>query len=61
MKKEDIIRLFNDFKASYDEETADNIWSEHNKVFNYYWKDKILSDNVRDLNEAELDQVIRNV
>ena len=59
MKKEDVVRLFNDFKASYDEETADIIWSEHNKAFNDYWKDKILDDSVRELNEAELDQVIR--
>lgn len=59
MKKEEILRYFSDFRANYDEDISAEIWRIHNKTFNDYWKGKILNDSVKELNEAELDQIIR--
>lgn len=59
IQRQEIIQLFNNFIASYDETTSIRIWNEHNKVFSDFWNNVILNDSVKELNEAEVDQIIR--
>jgi hypothetical protein len=59
MQEQEILRIFNDFKANYDENASDEIWESHSRNFNNYWRDRILDDSIKELDEAELDKIIR--
>ncbi|MEW5816240.1 MAG: hypothetical protein AB1798_12695, partial [Spirochaetota bacterium] len=59
MRKEEIIRLFNDFLKNYDEETKNIIWKKHSEAFRSFWNDKILNGSIKEISESEVDQVIR--
>jgi hypothetical protein len=59
MQKEEITKLFDEFLKSYDEEEKTSIWKEHSQTFRDFWNNKILNSNVKEINEAEVDQIIK--
>lgn len=59
MTKEEIVKLFNEFLASYDVEKHRQIWIEHEKTFRRFWKEKILAYSTTPLSEADYDPIIR--
>jgi hypothetical protein len=50
LKQEEIIKLFNDFKLA---------WDDYSRRFQAFWKEKILNPQVKELNDAEIDDIIR--
>ena len=59
MEKQKIIDLFNEFKTTYDEEAKATIWSDHSRHFREFWNTKILNRGIHDLNESEIDDIVR--
>lgn len=59
MQKIEIVSLFDNFLKEYDEESKTQIWEKHSQTFRDFWNNKILNDNINEINEAEVDQIIR--
>ena len=59
MQKEEVIKLFNGFVLSYNEESKTAIWKKHSQTFRDFWNNKILNENVKEINESEVDQIIK--
>jgi len=59
MEKQKIIDIFNKFRDGYDEEAKAAIWNDHSKRFREFWNNKILNKGISDLNESEIDDMIR--
>ncbi|MBI4378784.1 MAG: hypothetical protein HY578_06795 [Nitrospinae bacterium] len=59
MEKQKIIDLFNKFRTGYDEEDKAAIWSNHSRQFREFWNNKILNKGITDLNESEIDDMVR--
>ncbi|KKS81877.1 MAG: hypothetical protein UV58_C0015G0011 [Candidatus Wolfebacteria bacterium GW2011_GWC1_43_10] len=59
MEKQQLQQIFNTFLAGYDIEIKDGIWAKQSQQFRDFWNNKILSGEKGELNDAEIDQVIR--
>ncbi|OGD90781.1 hypothetical protein A3D81_00780 [Candidatus Curtissbacteria bacterium RIFCSPHIGHO2_02_FULL_40_17] len=59
MEKQELKQLFNNFLAIYDVESKDAIWVKQSQLFRDFWDNKILADGNSELNDAEVDQIIR--
>ena len=59
MKKEEIKSIFNEFLSAYNEEEKNEIWKEHSKTFRDFWKNKVLNPSVKEINDSEVDPIIR--
>lgn len=59
MVKEEITKLFNDFRTKYNSEKSENIWKKQSEEFRRFWREKILDDNYPELSEIDMDNVIR--
>lgn len=59
MQKEEILKLFNEFLKTYDENRLTEIWHEHSKTFISFWNTKIMDSNVRNIAEAEVDEIVK--
>jgi len=59
MKKQQAQQYFSSFLANYDFEAKDAIWNNQSKRFREFWKTKILSGDKENLNDLEIDQIIR--
>jgi len=59
MKKDEIIKMFNQFLSSYDEGLKSIIWKKQSQFFRDYWQNKIMNDEVKELFESEIDQIIK--
>jgi hypothetical protein len=59
MDKEEISRLYQAFINNYDKEKSKLIWIEKSKQFRDFWNNRILNNTENNLNEAEVDQIIR--
>ncbi len=59
MQKEEIIKIFNDFLNNYDEEVKTQTWKKHSQTFCDFWNNKILNDKVKEVSEAEVDQIVK--
>ncbi|MCX6720341.1 MAG: PDDEXK nuclease domain-containing protein [Candidatus Staskawiczbacteria bacterium] len=59
MEKEEILSLFNKFIADYNTEEKDAIWAKQSALFRNFWNNKILVDNDKELDDAEIDEVVR--
>ena len=59
MEKQHLQQIFNTFLAEYDLETKDSIWVKQSQQFRDFWNNKILSGERGELDDAEIDQVIR--
>lgn len=57
--KEEIIKIFNDFRAEYDFERHDRVWKKQSEEFRKFWREKIMDDNYPVLLEEDMDYVIR--
>ncbi len=59
MNTQGIKKLFDDFLLNYDVESKNGIWKAQSQKFRDFWNKKILSDRKEELNEGEVDEVIR--
>lgn len=59
MNSEDLKKIFDDFRKTYNEEDKIAIWKGHNQTFRDFWNNKILNPQLEELNESEVDQIIR--
>jgi hypothetical protein len=59
MEKEQIRQLFNTFLSHYDAEAKDGIWAKQSDQFKAFWNDKILSREKGELDDAEIDRIVR--
>jgi len=59
MDKEKILKLFEDFIKNYNREKSRSIWIEKSKQFREFWNNRILNNPENNLNESEVDQIIR--
>ncbi len=59
MQKEEILKLFSEFFKNYDEGHLTEIWREHSKTFFSFWNTKIMDSEVKDITEAEVDEIIK--
>ena len=59
MQKEELLKLFNSFLEIYDEDSKNSIWKKHSQAFRDFWDGKILNDNIKEVNESEVDQIIK--
>lgn len=58
MDTTEIKKLFDEFRASYEAEKREAIWTEQSKMFREFWRSKILA-NTTPVSEAEYDPIIR--
>ena len=61
MNKEEIANLFNEFLKTFDEARQRQIWIEQSKVFQQFWKTKIMAYGKTPIPEADYDQIIRMI
>ena len=59
MTKEEIKKLFNDFRAEYNFEKHEQVWKKQSEEFRQFWSEKILNDNYPELLEIDMDYVIK--
>lgn len=59
MEKEQILQSFQDFLKEYNQAEKDEIWLQHSHTFKTFWNEKILNDKVKELDDFELDNIIR--
>lgn len=59
MEKQKIIDIFNKFRDDYDEEAKAAIWNDHSRRFREFWNTKMLNTGITDLNESEIDDIVR--
>jgi len=59
MERSEILKLYDDFSSEFDIDGEDKIWEDKSKKFRDFWKDKILNNNVKELNPSEVDEIIR--
>lgn len=59
MNTSEIKNLFNEFIKTYPEEEKNEIWESQSQIFKTFWDTRILPDNAKDLNDQELDDIIR--
>lgn len=59
MEKQQLQQIFNNFLVGYDPELKDSIWAKQSQQFKDFWNNKILSGEKGELNDAEIDQIIK--
>jgi len=59
LDKKVINDLYASFIDQYDEETKKSIWENHSNKFRQFWNEKILSKDKKELNDAEIDEIIK--
>lgn len=59
MKIEQIIQSFQEFLKGYNAIERDEIWTQHTHVFKTFWNTRILDDKVKELDDFEVDSIIR--
>jgi len=57
--KADLISKFNTFIANYAIEEKKKIWEEHSQKFHTFWQNRILNHSAPELNDDEIDGIIR--
>ncbi len=59
MDKRQLQQLFTTFLSRYDPELKDSIWAKQSQQFKDFWNNRIVSNDKSELDEAEIDQIIR--
>jgi predicted nuclease of restriction endonuclease-like (RecB) superfamily len=59
MKNDEVLRMFKEFKLSWDEEAKAQTWDELSRRLRVFWKEKVCNPQVKELNDAEIDEIIR--
>ncbi len=57
--KADLFNKFNAFIANYAFEEKKKIWQEHSQKFHTFWQNRILNHSAPELNDEEIDGIIR--
>lgn len=58
MTKEEITKIFNNFRAEYDFEKHDRVWERQSEEFRQFWREKIM-DKEAIMSDEDMDYVIR--
>ena len=61
MDKETIQRLFSEYLNTYDEAQHRQVWFEYSKIFQEFWKSKIMAYGKIPIPEADYDQIIKMI
>jgi len=56
---DELIRLYKQYISTYEKDLYTSIWENHSDKFKHFWTDKILSDDTKELNDQEVDDIIR--
>jgi len=59
MEREQLLQSFQDFLKGYNSIERDEIWNQHTRTFKTFWNTKILNDAVKELDDFEVDSIIR--
>ena len=59
MDKEQILQQFQDFLAGYNATEKDELWQQQSHAFKTFWNQRVLNDQVKELDDSEIDSVIR--
>lgn len=59
MTNDQILDLFRQFIQTYDEQEKDSIWQNQSTTFRDFWANKVINPNYTELNDSELDEIIR--
>lgn len=59
MEKDQILKYFQDFLLTYNAEEKDEIWQQQTNTFKTFWNQKVLNDNIKELDDFEIDSIIR--
>lgn len=59
MERDQVKQLFNAFFSRYDADAKDAIWAKQSEQFKTFWNDKILSREKGELDDAEIDRIVR--
>lgn len=61
MDKEEISKLFNEYLKTFDEIRQRQIWIEQRKLFQRFWKSKLMAYGKTSIPEADYDQIIKMI
>ncbi len=59
MERQQIQQLFKAFLSRYDAESKDSIWAKQSQQFKDFWNKRIVSIDKKELEDAEIDQIVR--
>ncbi len=59
MEIQELKHKFDDFLKSYDELKYTKIWEQNSNKFRNFWENRILKQDVNELNDDEIDEIIR--
>ncbi len=59
MNKDEIMVFYNEFLKYYNQEEKDALWKSQSSAFKKFWNEKVLSTDSKELNDQEIDDVIR--
>lgn len=59
MEQSEILKQFDEFLKTYDEKIKNDIWHQHSQVFQDFWNSKIMTGKQTDLQDEEIDKIVR--
>jgi hypothetical protein len=59
MEKIEILRLYDIFSKDFDIDKENKIWSAKSLEFRNFWDNRVLNDNVKELDQNEIDEIVR--
>src|SRR5262249_10359780 len=59
MDKHQAHQLFSTFMSRYDADAKDHVWVAQSHQFREFWKNKILSNTHAELDDADIDAIVR--
>jgi len=54
-----LVDCYKAFLSKYDESEKDQIWTQQSQRFRQFWHETVLSKRTVELNEAEIDEIVR--
>ncbi|MCL4257292.1 MAG: DUF1016 family protein [Anaerolineales bacterium] len=58
MQRDEVVKLFNDLRSTYDTELHSQVWTKQSHAFHLFWEEKILG-NEEVIAEADYDPIIK--
>ena len=59
LKATEIYNQFQDFTQSYNLEEKNEIWKAHSSLFRAFWRNTVLSKEIDEINDQEIDKIVR--
>ena len=59
MDKSQILKIYNDFLLTYNEDEKTNIWDNQSELFRSFWSNSIMDKKIKEINDAEIDDIIK--